>query len=294
MKLSFRLLLLMILSSVIFSCNHSASTANQKITIRDKGVNIAYTDSGKGDTTLLFVHGWAINKGYWSHQASYFSNKYRVIAIDLPGFGESGKNRSDWSTTAYSQDVDLVIARLNLRNVILIGHSMAGDIVLQSAIDNPKTVVGIIGIDNFKNVGQPQSPEAKKGFAKAIAMMKRNFKAVAFQYINQELFSKTTDSTVRKRVLNDVAHADTTIAVAAMEQGNDFDEAAKLREAKIKLYLINSDVQATDTTGLAKNKIPYLVLNIHGTGHFPMIEDTHDFNMLLGEAIADIKTTKRE
>jgi pimeloyl-ACP methyl ester carboxylesterase len=289
MKLSPYLLLPVIAVAVLFSCNHSAPVISSKINVQDNKVNIAYTDTGKGDTTLLFVHGWAINKGYWSNQSAYFAGKYRVVAIDMPGFGESGKNRADWSTDTYARDVDSTITRLNLKNVVLIGHSMAGDIVLQAAIDNPKAVIGIVGVDNFKGVGHVESPADKKSFSDAMDMMKKNFKGVASQYFSQYLFSKTTDTAIKKRILNDVAHADSTIAIAAMEQGNDFDEVAKLHAADLKLYLINSDYQPTDTSGLVKNKLPYKLFIVHGTGHFPMVEDPKDFNKQLENVIEDIK-----
>jgi pimeloyl-ACP methyl ester carboxylesterase len=293
MKQLSRPVILMLLPVLLLACNHSSSTSTTKTQIHDQGVNIAYTDTGSGDTTLLFVHGWCINKGYWSNQVAYFGKKYRVVAIDLPGFGESGKNRKDWSTTAFSQDIDSVISQLDLKNVILIGHSMAGDIVLQSAVDNPAKIIGLVGIDNFQGVGQPETPQGKKGFADAIGMLKHNFKTVAFSYFNQDLFSKTTPEAIKKRVLNDVAHTDTTIAVAAMEQGNDFNEVARLKQAKTKLYLINSDFHSTDTAGLIVNKLPYRLLIIHGTGHFPMIEEPEKFNVLLEQVIADIATNKK-
>jgi pimeloyl-ACP methyl ester carboxylesterase len=293
MKQLSRPVILMLLPVLLLACNHSSSTSTAKTQIHDQGVNIAYTDTGSGDTALLFVHGWCINKGYWSNQVAYFSKKYRVVAIDLPGFGESGRNRKDWSTTAFSQDIDSVISQLDLKNVILIGHSMAGDIVLQSAVDNPAKIIGLVGIDNFQGVGQPETAQGKKEFADAIAMLKHNFKAVAFSYFNQDLFLKTTPEAIKKRVLNDVAHTDTTIAVAAMEQGNDFNEVAKLKQAKTKLYLINSDFHTTDTTGLIANKLPYRLLIIHGTGHFPMIEEPEKFNVLLEQVIADISANKK-
>jgi pimeloyl-ACP methyl ester carboxylesterase len=273
--------------ALITSCDNSPK--NVRVKIYDQGVNIAYTDTGKGDTTLLFVHGWCINKSYWADQAAYFSKKYRVVAIDLPGFGESGKNRNDWGTRAYSRDVDSVIAQLQLKNVILIGHSMAGDIVLQAAVDNPKKVIGLVGVDNFKNVGHPVSTQSKKEFAAAIEMLKHNFKAVALDYFKQDLFSKTTDTAIKKRVLNDVVHADSTIAAASMEQGNDFNETEKLQQVKLKLHLINSDAHPTDTNYMAAQKISFKVLYIHGTGHFPMVEQPRSFNAALEKIIEDLK-----
>jgi len=278
----FRLFIL-IFVALMLSCNHT-----QPVDVNDQGVKISYTDSRIGDTTLLFVHGWCINKSYWSNQVAYFSKKYRVVAFDMPGFGDSGKNRTDWSTNDYGRDVDSVISQLKLKNVILIGHSMAGDIVLQAAINNPK-VIGLVGVDNFKSVGHIENTASKKDFDDAIAALKRNFKSVAIPYFKQDLFSKTTSTAIQKRVLNDVTHADTTIATASMEQGNSFDELAKLHQAKMKLYLINSDVHPADTTGLIRNKIPYQLFYIHGTGHFPMIEDPGDFNLLLERVIQDIK-----
>jgi pimeloyl-ACP methyl ester carboxylesterase len=274
---------------MIFSCNHTGTKIAVKINVSDHGVNIAYNDTGKSDTTLLFVHGWCINKSYWSNQSSYFAKHYRVVAMDMPGFGQSGKNRSDWSTIAYALDVDSVISQLKLKKVILIGHSMAGDIVLQVAIDNPDKVIGIVGVDNYKNVGHIQSPQDKKGFNDAIDTLKHHFHAMVFGYFNQDLFSATTSTAIKKRILNDVAHADTTIAAEAMEQGNSFDELAALKKLRIRLYLINSDVHLTDTTGFVKNKIPYKLLYIHGTGHFPMVENPTGFNSLLDKVIDEIK-----
>ena len=276
----------------LISCSNSSRNEQLKEDavriIRNKGVEIAYIDIGKSDTTLLFVHGWAINKDYWSNQVAYFGNRYRVVAIDLPGFGESGKNRDKWGTTEYASDVDSVIKELDLNKVILIGHSMAGDIVLQAAIDNSDKVIGIVGVDNFKNVGAPENPADKKGFAEAISAMKKNFKAIAIPYFNQQLFSKTTSPQIKKRIVDDVAKADTTIAVAAMEQGNDFNEADKLQQSKKKLYLINSDVHPTETKYMAAKKIPFLVFYTKGTGHFGMVEAPNEFNRDLEQIIADI------
>jgi len=289
MKNISRRLLPLILLTIIFSCNHSDHKD-----VDDQGVNIAYTDTGKGDTTLFFVHGWCLNKGYWSNQIVHFSKKYRVVAIDMAGFGESGKNRTDWSTTAYSRDIDSVISQLKLKNVILVGHSMAGDIVLQAAIDNSKTVIGLVGVDNFKSVGIPNdSPGAKIDFDNAIKALKQNFKATTIEYFNDDLFLETTAPAIKKRILNDVSHADTIVAVASMVQGNNFDEYMKLKMVNMKLYLINSTFHQTDTLGLEVNQLPYKLFYIQKTGHFPMIEKPMEFNTALEQVIKDVATQKR-
>ncbi|WP_147321961.1 alpha/beta fold hydrolase [Mucilaginibacter conchicola] len=270
------------------SCQNKKS-GNALPPVNNKGVNIAYTDSSEGDTTLLFVHGWCINKSYWQDQVKYFSKNYRVITIDLPGYGQSGKNRTEFDSKAYAGDVKAVVNQLKLSNVILIGHSMAGDIVLKAALENQK-VIGIIGIDNFKSVGvAPANPaQAKKEFAEAIALMKKNFKAVALKYFNEQLFYKTTSEAIKKRIINDVTHADTVIAVKNME--DDWpDEAVLLKQLNKKLYLLNSDYDPTNESGLKAKHLPYDLTYIHATGHFPMIEKPDEFNKLLSGILKRFK-----
>lgn len=295
MRYSFYLLAIAVIISSTSACN---TTSNQKEIIKtdsitaidNNDVNIAFTDTGKGDTTLLFLHGWAINKEYWASQVTYFSKKYRVVTIDLPGFGQSGKNRDKWDTDTYSSDINTVINVLNLKKVILIGHSMSGDIALQATVDNPNRIIALVGIDNFKNVGAPQNPDTKKDYAAAISLMKQNFKKIAFQYFNQSLFSQTTSPAIKKRILHDVAQTDSTIAIASMEQQDiGFNEITRLKKAGRKLYLINSDVTPTITKYMAAQNIPFQIYYTKGTGHYAMIENPKEFNSLLDEIIADIK-----
>jgi len=283
----------------MFACNNpqpkntNAVNDDKAITtnVASNNVRIDYTDTGTGDTTLLFVHGWCINKTYWEKQVAYFGKRYRVVTIDLPGFGKSGKNRKDWSTAAYGQDIKNVVAQLKLKNVILVGHSMAGDIILQGAVDAPENVLALVGVDNFKSVGiaSKDSVKDKKEYDEAIGAMKKNFKAVAFDWFNKQLFYKTTPKSIRDRILNDVAHADSTIAIAALAWDSNFSESNELLKLKKKLYLINSDYVPNDTAGLVKKRIPYKLFIVHDTGHFPMIEKPEDFNRQLDNVIADIK-----
>lgn len=288
----FRLLPLLIILVYLSACNnpppkHHDNFAKVNAEIQNNKVHIDYTDTGDGDTTLLFVHGWCINKTYWDNQVSAFNKKYRVVAMDLGGFGKSGKNRDKWDTQAFASDINAVIDQRKLKNVILIGHSMAGDIVLQEALNQPHKVIAVVGVDNFKSVGGTFTSKDKKEFLEAMALMRKDFKKIVVPWFKNDLFSKTTTDAVKKRVLNDVLHADTVVAVASQEQGL-YEEAPNLVKLNKKIYLINSDYQPTDTSGLVKNKIPFKLLTVKGTGHFPMIESPKEFNQKLGEVIKDL------
>ena len=262
-------------------------TDSKPVAISNNGVNIVYDDTKVGDTALVFVHGWCINRGYWKDQVDYFKNRYRVITIDLPGFGESGKNRTDWSVAEYGRDVDSVIDALDLQNAILVGHSMSGDIVLEAAINAPDKVLGIIGIDNFKGFGFVPDSAYKKNFAAVVDSFRLHFTTLVVDYFNKELFYKTTDSAVRKRILTDVIRCDSVIAINVIANA-DFDENNKAKSYGRTIYLVNSDYTPTDTAGFRKWGVPYDLLQIHATGHYPMVEKPAAFNALLAESIGHL------
>jgi pimeloyl-ACP methyl ester carboxylesterase len=274
------------------------STTVQKDTaanfkIENKGVNIVYDDSKKGDTTLVFIHGWGINKSYWKNQDTAFAKQYRVVAMDLPGFGESGKNRKTWTVEDFARDVSAVLNGLDLKNVILIGHSMSGAIALETALNNPARVIGLIGIDNFNSYGWVETPASKKETEEFFKKARANYKKVVSPFINQTLFSPSTNKKVRKRVLHDILSADSTISLNSLEQNMYYPIDTKLKNWDKTLYLVNSSFNSTDTLSFRKNGIRIQLFNVGKTGHYPMIEKPEKFNALLAEAIDDIKSTKK-
>jgi pimeloyl-ACP methyl ester carboxylesterase len=279
-----------------YACNNSdtnsKATSLEKIAVENQGVNIDYFDSKVGDTTLLFLHGWNIDKTYWENQTDFFSKKYRVIALDLPGFGKSGKNRKNWTVDEYGKDITAILTKLDLDNVILIGHSMSGAIVLEAALKNPTRVVGVVGVDNFTNFGAVLSSEVKKDISDAYKALKTNYREIAMQYVNQSLFAPSTDSFVRKRVTNDFLNVDSIIAVEILETNDKYPIDEKLKSLGKTLYLINSSYHPTDTSEFKRYSVPFKLFYVGPTGHYPMIENSNEFNKKLEQVIKEIGKSK--
>jgi pimeloyl-ACP methyl ester carboxylesterase len=276
-----------------FSCNNPNSnnktTVMDKIKIENQGVAIEYDDSKMGDTVLLFIHGFGIDKSYWTNQTAFFSKKYRVITLDLPGFGQSGKNRNSWAVEDFSKDVSTVLTQLDLKNTILIGHSMSGGVALETALNNPNRIIGVVGIDNFKNLGMIQTPQFKEQIASIIKAVRADFKKTITDFTNKALLAPSTNTEIRERVLNDITKTDSIIGIKCMEQTNEYPIDEKLKLLKKTLYLINSDLTPTDTVTFKKNNIEYHLFNIGTTGHYPMLEKPNEFNAFLQQAIDKIK-----
>lgn len=115
---------------------------------------IAYIDEGAGDETIILVHGLASNAGFWRYNIGELSKKYRVIAIDLPGYGKSEKGDYEYGMSFWADQVANFISKMELENVIYVGHSMGGQIGITLSINHPEVIDKLIlaapaGIEKF-------------------------------------------------------------------------------------------------------------------------------------------------
>ncbi len=93
-------------------------------------VNVNYVDYGKGNGTLVFLHGWGQNIEMMKPIADPFQKNFRIIILDLPGFGESGEPNFVWSLYDYVEMLHTLLLELKVDNPILLGHSFGGKISL--------------------------------------------------------------------------------------------------------------------------------------------------------------------
>ncbi len=257
---------------------------------RDHAV-ISYTDSGGDGTTLLFVHGLNIDKTYWNDQVKYFSPDYRVVTLDLPGHGQSGKDRPHWTLRGYAGDVYTVIKQLDLKNVILIGHSMGGDINLMAATYRPKNIAGFIGIDNFKAAATPFNKKQRIEIDAFSKQLRNDFKTTSEMFVRNYLTSPATPPDVVQRVSTSFAQADPGIATKLMDDIFKMpeEEARLMPQLKVKMHLINTPQPPTDHRPLKKFAAKgYSVREIRASSHYPMIENPAELNRLLRETIEQI------
>ena len=92
----------------------------------------AYEDEGAGPV-MLFLHGWQDNLHTFDALASSLSSSYRIIRLDLPGFGKSEMPNGAWSVDDYVQFVADFVQKLNVRPDVLVGHSFGGRIGIKGA-----------------------------------------------------------------------------------------------------------------------------------------------------------------
>jgi len=108
-------------------------------------IQIAYTDNNQqGKPCLLFIHGLANYLSVWHWNILELQNHYRCIAIDLPGNGHSSRTNCNYGIPFFAEIVVEFIAKLDLKNVILVGHSMGGQIALFTALHHADKIDKLI------------------------------------------------------------------------------------------------------------------------------------------------------
>ena len=92
------------------------------------GVNISYLEAGSGQP-LLMIPGWSQTAEQFKHQITGLSDRYRVIALDMRGHGESEKPDHGYKIDRLAKDVRDVIYALDLQEVNILGHSMGCSVI---------------------------------------------------------------------------------------------------------------------------------------------------------------------
>jgi pimeloyl-ACP methyl ester carboxylesterase len=248
------------------------------------GLRIAYEVHGEQagtDPVLVLVHGWSCDRSYWRDQLEPLSQRFKVIAIDLGGHGDSGLGRSAWTIASFGDDVAAVVEALDLKRVVLVGHSMGGDVIIEAARRVRTRVSGLVWVDDYKQLGSPRSAQQAQSF---IAPFEADFVNVTRKFV-RGMFAPSSDPALVERVALDMSSAPQDVAVGALKSAMSFDREVPraLLELKIEVVALNSAHPPTDKASLLRYGVE--TVEIEDTGHFLMLEKPRQFNAALVKII---------
>jgi pimeloyl-ACP methyl ester carboxylesterase len=274
---------------LLMVCCAYAGTAEWNVAKSLDGVPIAYSVQGKGKTTLVFVHGWSCDSRYWRGQVPYFEKKYRVVTLDLAGHGHSGLGRETYTVQAFGRDVKAAVEKSGAERVILIGHSMGGEIVAEAARLMPGRVIGIIGVDTLQSVEYRLSREE---LDKLLADFNNDFVNAAEAFI-RTMITKDADKVLVEWVLADMSSTPKQAAISTISEYMGMYVAGKTPELfdaiKVPVRCVNTDMWPTDIEGNRRHMKSFDVFIMKGAGHFLMLERPKEFNKLLEKAIQSVE-----
>ena len=206
-------------------------------TIHIKHRRIGYTDEGQGNA-LVLLHGFTESRAIWDDFVAGLKNSFRVIAVDLPGHGESDSLGDTHTMEEMAAVLKAVLDHLSVGRCVVIGHSMGGYTALAFASSWPEMVAGL-GL--FHSTAAADSDEARQTRDKAIAIIKKDRQDFLFQFI-PSLFAEGNRDSLKPVIdkLVAVASGMSAEAIIAAQEGMKVraDHRDLLRQAPFPVLFI--------------------------------------------------------
>ncbi|MFC1535926.1 alpha/beta fold hydrolase [Candidatus Neomarinimicrobiota bacterium] len=267
---------------ILYQCTYQSD----KTTLSSDGIEISFNVQGKGKPAIFFVHGWTNNKTIWDDQVKYFSEKYKVVTIDLAGHGKSEDKRENWTMSAFGDDVVAVINKLRLKEVVLVGFSMGGPVIVESAKKIPEIVEGLIFVDTMQDIDLKYSSEMIDNHINYMMDFVTNpseekSAGFLFKRNNEESFKRAS------RMLENASQVGWEKSLRGLYHWYNEESVASIKEINPPIIAINSDLRPTNIKAIRKYIPSFDAKIINNTGHVVFWDGPDEFNQILGEAIKE-------
>lgn len=266
-----------LISTVRFAERQVAGVNNQQISV--DGLTIQYYEGGPTDAeTILMIHGFGANRDNWLYFARPFTDRYHVIALDLPGFGESDKPDVSYDVGAQTERVQAFTRALGLKKLHLVGNSMGGHIAALYAARHPEQVLSVALLDNA-GVTSPHKSEMFRriegGEANPLVVRKpEDFQTVMdFVFVNPPAIPASLKKHFAEQSMANSTHYDTIFAQLRDRYVPLEPELPKIQAPTLLLWGEQDRVLDVSSIDVMKPllKKPSVVI-MKDCGHAPMIE----------------------
>lgn len=249
---------------------------------------LAFLDSGDGKPIVL-IHGFTGSKQYWEKILPVLSKTSRVIAIDLPGHGESGMGMEKYSIEDMAMLIKKLLDQLQLENVTMFGHSLGGYITLAFAERYSNYLNGFALLHSTANA-DPE--EAKQGrHENAMKIVKEGTES----FINglaQKLFSKDHIElhalAIKKTIEIGLSASIKGVvsALLAMKDRPDRNDVLEKTDKQVLLVAGEQDqiIPPEKTFTVQRNNIDARL--IKGAGHMSMYEQPEELARIMNEFLS--------
>lgn len=241
-----------------------------------EGTTIHYQTSGKGEDALIFVHGWTCNSGYWRAQTSAFP-ALRMIALDLPGHGQSGKPQTDYTMDYFARSIDAVMRHAGVKRAVLVGHSMGTPVVRQFYRLYPAKTLGLVIVDGALRLFMPKAQ--MDAFA---AQLRANYKTSAPQMV-EGMVTAVKDEKMKSEIRATMLGTPDYVAISAMTaMADEKIYAPDPIKVPVLAILAKSPFWTADTEAFLRTLAPDLEFYMwEGVSHFLMVDKPQEFNQTL-------------
>ncbi len=272
--------------------------SGNNLKIKVNNISVSYNDEGPEESpTIIFIHGFPLNKSMWDNQIEALKDNCRVIAYDIRGHGNSDVGTSDFSIGLFVNDLLSFMDALNIEKTIICGLSMGGYIAL-NAIENHSTRFTALILSDTNCTAD--SPEAIEKRMNAIKSIQENG---VEKFANDLIINLFADESFKRNLKEIQTVREMIVKTSTLSLHNSLHAMAdrketceKLSEIKVPVLIIvgkEDKITPPDVARFMQSQIKYSKLSIvEHAGHLSNLENPYEFNHQINKFIASIKSIK--
>ena len=251
---------------------------------RLEGLNLHYTDSEKGEKTVVMMHGWGCNHTTLaSIERVALSCGYRVINVDFPGFGDSQEPNDVWGVEEYTRQIEALTKELGIKTPIMLGHSFGGRVGILYASRNQVEKLILVDAAGIK------PKRSLKYYWKVYSF--KAIKRLMYLFLGKETAEKHLDARRAKAGSSDYANASPMMRRILSKVVNE-DLTDKLQHIKAPTLLIWGENDTATPLSDAK-KMERLIpdaglVSFAGCGHYSFLDNPMQFAAVLRSFLGNI------
>ena len=230
---------------------------------------VHYEVLGRG-RPVIFLHGWVGSWRYWINAMQVTSTSYRAYALDLWGFGDTTHNVLQYTLEQQANLLDRFLHEMGIGKIALVGHGLGGLVGMTFATRFPQSV------DRIMAISCPLDYQAVNPRFRA---------ATTTLELTDLVSSRGPEATT---ALSDASKTDMKAiadSLVGLQANNVF---SNFRTANIPCLLVYGDKDPVIVTPDGEYSLSTMThqVELEGSGHFPMIDETTRFNRLLTDFLA--------
>lgn len=249
--------------------------------------------SGRGTQPMLFAHGFGCDQNMWRFVVPEFENAYRVVLFDYVGAGQSDLSAYDekrYSTlNGYAQDILDICHTLDLRDVVLVGHSVSSMICLLAAVEEPDrfdSVIFVAPSPRYINDADYVGGFERKDIEELLHTMDRNYIGWA-EFLAPAIMGRPDRADLGEELTRSFCSTDPRVAKQFAQVtffSDSRDDLGNLSVPSLILQCSDDMVAPREVGDYMARSVPHSMLKVmRATGHCPHMSAPEETIALMKE-----------
>ncbi len=246
-------------------------------------LTVSYIDEGSGEV-LVLIHGFCGSPAYWEKVIPALSENYRIIAPALRGHGKSSSVSDPYTIEDMAMDIKCLLEELQVKKVMMFGHSLGGYVTLSFAEQFPEM---LLGYSLIHSTAHPDSEEARQGRTETIDLISENGIEPFIKSLIPKLFApeniKLMDNEVDyvSEIGLNTSVSGAKGALRAMKDRKDFNPVLKTSKFPVLLLAGEHDQIMPMERVFSETSPSITQIILDGAGHMSMIEKSDELTKIM-------------